>query len=105
MQDCKVNILGTEYDITTDCDDEDRDGDTNFYSKIIRIRSYEKLFDKEATDAERKIREKHVVRHELFHSFLWEAGETELAYDEHIVDWLATMTPKIFKVFQELDIL
>ena len=105
MQDCKVNILGTEYDITMDCDDEDRDGDTNFYSKNIRIRPLEKLLDKEATDSERKIRERNVARHELFHSFLWEAGETELAYDEHLVDWLATMTPKIFKVFQELDIL
>ena len=105
MQDCKVNILGTEYDITMNCDDEDRDGDANFYSKIIRICPLEKLLDKEATDTERKIREKHVARHELFHSLLWEAGETELAYDEHLVDWLATMTPKIFKVFQELDIL
>ena len=105
MQDCKVNILGTEYDITMDCDDEDRDGDTNFYSRIIRIRPFEKLLDKEATDTERKIRERHVVRHELFHSFLWESGETELAYDERLVDWIAVMTPKIFKVFQELDIL
>ena len=105
MQDCKVNILGTEYNITIDCDDEDRDGDANFYSKIIRIRPLEKLLDKEATDSERKIRENHVVRHELFHSFLWETGETELAYDEHLVDWLATMSPKIFKVFQELDII
>lgn len=105
MQDCKVNILGTEYDITMNCDDEDRDGDTNFYSKTIRIRPLENLLDKEATDTERKNREKHVSRHELYHSFLWEAGETELAYNEHLVDWLATMTPKIFKVFQELDIL
>ena len=105
MQDCKVNILGTEYDITMNCDDEDRDGDTNFYSKTIRIRPLENLLDKEATDTERKIREKHVSRHELYHSFLWEAGETELAYNEHLVDWLAAMTPKIFKVFQELDIL
>lgn len=105
MQDCKVNILGTEYDITMNCDDEDRDGDTNFYSKTIRIRPLENLLDKEATDTERKNREKHVSRHKLYHSFLWEAGETELAYNEHLVDWLATMTPKIFKVFQELDIL
>lgn len=105
MQDCTVNILGTEYGITMNCDEEDRDGDANFYSKIIRIRPVEKLLDKEATDTEREIRKKHVARHELFHSFLWEAGETELAYDEHIVDWLATISPKIFKVFQELDIL
>ena len=105
MQDCKVNILGTEYDITMNCNEEDRDGDINFYSKIIRIRPFEKLLDKEATDSERKIRERYVARHELFHSFLWESGETELAYDEHLVDWLAVTTPKIFKVFQELDIL
>ena len=55
MQDCKVNILGTEYDITINCDDEDRDGDTNFFSKVIRIRPFEKFLDKEATDTERKL--------------------------------------------------
>lgn len=105
MQDCKVNILGTEYDITMNCDDEDRDGDANFYSKIIRIRPLEKLLDKESTNTERKSREKHVARHELFHSFLFESGETELDYNEELVEWFATQSPKIFKVFQELNVL
>ena len=105
MQDCKADILGTEYDITINCDDEDRDGDVNFYSKIIRIRPLEKLLDKDATDTERKLREKHVARHELFHSFLFESGETELAYNEELVEWFAIQSPKIFKVFQELNIL
>ena len=46
MRDCKVNILGTEYDITMDCDDEDRDGETNFFSKNIRVRPLKKCLIK-----------------------------------------------------------
>ena len=51
---------------------------------------------------------KKVLRHEVFHAFFGESGlrgSSEYAEIEELIDWLAIQSPKIFKVFQELDIL
>ena len=101
----KANILGTEYEITHDLENEERDGECAIYNKHIKIRPLEKLLEEECTDEERKAREKEVMRHELFHALFHEAGAMEWCCDERLVDFMAMQSPKIFKVFQELNIL
>ena len=52
------------------------------------------------------------LRHEIIHAFLSESGlqsnfehSQQFGHEETIVDWFAIQFPKIFKVFQELDIM
>ena len=57
--------------------------------------------------------EKETLRHEIVHAFFDESGlrENSACYtggwsqNEEMVDWIAIQFPKIFKVFQELDIM
>lgn len=56
---------------------------------------------------------KRVLRHEIMHAFLNESGLSESsnqhdgawAKNEEMVDWYAIQSPKIFAVYQSLDIL
>lgn len=105
MQDCKVNILGTEYNVFFDLQSEDADGEARFYKKEIHIRSVDKMLDNESTYEEKVQRAKEVYRHELFHCALFEMGADEWSRDENLVSLLAINSTKIFKLFQELDIL
>lgn len=100
-----VNILGTDYSLEFDFDSKEADGEARFYEKKIKIRPTENMLDDDATEEAKKIRQKEVVRHELLHSILYEAGADEYSRDEKLIDALAILSPKIFKVFQELDIL
>jgi hypothetical protein len=52
--------------------------------------------------------QKKVLRHEIFHAFLFESGMGHCsspvdcwATNEEMVDWFAIQSPKIFRVFQE----
>lgn len=105
MENKTVNILGTEYSLEFDLSSKEADGEARAYEKKIRIRPVENMLDDDATEEARKMRQKEVVRHELFHSILYEAGADEYSRDEKLIDVLAVLSPKIFKVFQELDIL
>ena len=57
--------------------------------------------------------EKETLRHEIIHAFLGESGLMQSSAqflngwseNEEMVDWIAIQSPKIFEVFQELDIL
>nr|WP_297874292.1 hypothetical protein [uncultured Blautia sp.] len=108
MQDCKVNILGTEYKITLkELKDSDVDGFTDYTEKAIVIRSdnYNEVGNFEWL-------QKKQLRHELIHAFMAESGlqanwehVQKFGHDETTVDWIAIQSPKMFKVFQELDIL
>ena len=116
MEKQTVNILGTEY--TIECrnekDDENldgkfRDGYTDNSTNEIVICN--KKDDCELRDYENY--KKSILRHELIHAFLYESGldsssnyiSGAWAVNEEMVDWFAIQSPKIFKVFQELDIL
>lgn len=101
----KINILGAEWNIECDFGSIDADGETRFYEKIIKIRPLDNLLDEDASENAKKMREKEVMRHELFHSILYEAGSDDYARDEKLTDLLAILSPKIFKTFQELNIL
>ena len=102
-----VNILGAEYRISIDNEMHrtDRDGETKCYSHEIRLRPDADMLDDEATDCEKKLRAMETTRHELFHAFFRESGLDDYCQNEQLVDWLAIQSPKIFKVFTELELL
>ena len=103
-----VNILGTEYTIEPrELKDEDIDGFTDNTSKLIVIRA-----DNANSVGDFEYLQKKQLRHEIIHAFMSESGLQfnwqhieQFGHDETTVDWFAIQSPKIFKVFQELDIL
>ena len=121
MENRKINILGTEYQIETHKVSEDSYLEDNKLSgycgeeeKLIVVAdmSEEKYFtgmDKKAQEAYRK----KTLRHEIMHAFLNESGLSDSsnqyggawAKNEEMVDWFAIQSPKIFKVYSELGII
>lgn len=109
----KVNILGTEYEILVQSEDENQklkenDGLCEQYSKQIILNDC-KYAENEVMRVENFDEyKKKVARHEIFHAFFGESGlrsHSDFAENEALIEWLAIQSPKIFKVFQELDIL
>lgn len=112
MEKKTVNILGTEYTVT-ECEREedkrlsDCDGFCEKTTKEIVITKETK--DSELTNWDWY--RKKILRHEVIHAFFMESGLQENFENQHygisetIVDWIAIQSPKIFKVFQELNIL
>lgn len=113
MQDCSISILGAEWKIifrkiSEDKNLEDAEGYASMSSNTIVVRS-ENL--EEIENFERY--QKRVLRHELIHAFLQESGLAQnsiedtgaWARNEEMVDWFAHQSPKIFKVFTELELL
>lgn len=104
----KVMILGTEYRIESkELKDEDIDGYCDDTAKLIVIRS-----DNENKVGDFEYLQKKQLRHEIIHAFMSESGLQsnwqhirQFGHDETTVDWFAIQSPKIFKVFKELDIL
>lgn len=97
--------LGTKYKIVFKTEDEDsflieNAGFTDFANKQIVLNS--ESMKEEATGAKYR----RVLRHEVIHAFLYESGLNDsYCWDEEsTVDWFAIQAPKIFKVYEELDI-
>ncbi len=121
MQDMTVNVLGTEYRIRKKAYADEPafekrgiDGYCDSYTHEIVYCDLDTdtRWDVEPKETKR-ICEKHTIRHELIHAFLSESGLKESSHgvdhgwacDEEIVDWFAVQSPKIFRLFQELDLL
>lgn len=108
MEKCKINILGTEYTIEPrNLKNEDYDGFTDSTNKLIVIRS-----DNQNEVGDFDFLQKKQLRHEIIHAFLSESGlqcnwqhMEQFGHDETTVDWFAIQSPKIFKVFKELDLI
>ncbi len=102
-----VNILGAEYKIIID--DEmhrtEMDGEERRYLHKISLRPKNDMLNNEATDYERALRFNEVGRHEILHAFFDESGLEGYSEDEQLINWLAVQSPKIFKVFTELELL
>lgn len=120
MEKKTVNILGTEYTIETHKVSEDdilKDNQWSGYcgeeSKEIVVADMSEKPYFALNEAEQEIYRKKTLRHEITHAFLNESGlqssangyGESWARNEEMVDWFAIQSPKIFKVFQELDIL
>lgn len=117
MQDCKVNILGTEYSIQFVQKFPDRlnefqeiaDGLCNSYNREIYINNKR---NQEMTDEGFELLQKKTLRHEIIHAFLFESGLSSntsycgaWAESEELVDWMAIQYPKILKVFNDVGAL
>ena len=119
MQDCKVDILGTEYIIKFKNDEEvcadmgdgigDCGGYCNGFSHEIVIANLNCCNDGEVAKNNLK---KTNMRHEITHAFLNESGlgtntnSTDCwAKNEEMVDWFAIQSPKIYKAFNEVGAL
>lgn len=108
-----VNILGMEYEILVQSEDENPklkecDGLCEQYSKKIVLNDGKYAENEVMTVDNLEEYKKKVLRHELYHAFFGESGlrsHSDYAENEELIDWLAIMSPRIFKVFQELDIL
>jgi hypothetical protein len=121
MESKTVNILGTEYRIETHKISEDSFMKENKYAgycgeeeKLIVIADMsEKEYFPDMDENSQKTYRNKTLRHEIFHAFLNESGLSDnasvpncgWAKNEEMVDWFAIQSPKIFNVFQELDIL
>lgn len=116
MQDCKVNILGTEYSIKFGNKNEypdldEIDGYCDSSTKEIVVDDMKKAKGKIGAKGNLLECQKNCIRHEIIHAFMEESGlsvnfeHKSIGVEETIVDWFAIQSPKIFKVFSELDIL
>ena len=112
----KIDILGTTYKIAfknrkQDKKLEDVDGYTDTYLKNIVVSKKEDFC--EQWDKQRiEIYQNKVLRHEIVHAYLYESGldvnsnkSYSWAENEEMVDWIAIQSPKLFKIYKELDIL
>ena len=116
-----IVIMGTVYTIEKHKISEDKvlkENDFQGYcsedAKLIVVADYdEKEYYPYLTKKEKAASYKETLRHEIVHAFLNESGlsSSSLRYNgawaenEEMVDWIAIQSPKIFKVFEELDIL
>ena len=102
--DKNVNILGTEYTITEDESlvNNDADGLTRVFKHQIFVRPYKNMLDVNDNEIEKKACYRETLRHEVIHAFLKESGNEEYYTDEHLVQKLAVLYPKINAVLAEI---
>lgn len=105
----KLNILGTEYDLTFRKQKDDPkltvyiDGYTDTSTKEMVVEDMSTMKDP-ANKGNLKLYCKQVTRHEIIHAFLFESGldvSAGWAQNEEIIDWFAIQMPKILKVCRE----
>ena len=108
-----VNILGTEYEVIMDAPDEmlPEDADEAMDHSVKRI-VVAKFESNRNSIKDLDVYRKKFLRHEVIHAFLFESGlwnnsgnVTAWGQSEEITDWFAIQSPKIMKVFEELEVL
>lgn len=104
----KVNVLGTVYKIKYIPSLDGRGGETDFYTKEIRISEQEDVPAEYKTDNLKEM-QRHVLRHELIHAFLFESGMDQSsaaheawAVSEEMIDWMAIQMPKIMAAYDSI---
>lgn len=104
----KVNVLGTVYKIKYIPSLDGRGGETDFYTKDIRISEQEDVPAEYKTDNLKEM-QRHVLRHELIHAFLFESGMDQSsaaheawAVNEEMIDWMAIQMPKIMAAYDSI---
>ena len=105
----KVNVLGTEYEISAESiKNDEADGTCDFYSKRITYRDPKEYENDPMTVERPDLYTDKIIRHEIVHAFLFESGldaSTEWARNEEIVDWIALQGEKIFAAWKEVGCL
>lgn len=105
-----IDILGTVYkiesseEISTDLATKSLDGETNFIDKVIRIKYPLDMLPGDECINHKHIYYKQVLRHELIHAFFYEAGLTDYAYDEILVEFIASQFPKLSRLFKNEEV-
>ena len=109
-----VYILGTQYNIKLISEADDPMLKTLWgYTDQTVHKIVVKLIEKQS-DSVQNLADysKNIMRHELIHAFLFESGLGACANEidcwsqnEEMVGWLAYQSPKIFKLFQQLNCL
>ena len=104
----KVNVLGTVYKIKYIPSLDGRGGETDFNTKEIRISEQEDVPAEYKTDNLKEM-QRHVLRHELIHAFLFESGMDQSsaaheawAVNEEMIDWMAIQMPKIMAAYDSI---
>lgn len=106
MREVKVNVLGTEYTLSTAYAAEDprlanKDG---YCDASVKKCVVDEMGDADP-DAKADLGEyrRQVARHELIHAFLFESGLEGCCTwgSEEMVDWLAIQFPKMAEAFKE----
>lgn len=105
----KVNILGAEYEIIEQSENENQklegaNGICEIWSKKIVIESNliepHKMLVEEPERFKRK-----VLRHEIVHAFFAESGLLNYCHDETLIDFLAVQFPKMLIAMREAECL
>ena len=104
----KVNVLSTVYRIKYVPSLDGRGGETDFYTKEIRISEQEDIPAEYKTDNLKEM-QRHVLIHELIHAFLFESGMDQSsaaheawAVNEEMIDWMAIQMPKIMAAYESV---
>lgn len=117
MQDFKVNILGSEWSVKFRNEEAypnltNVDGYTDLSIREIVVDDMKASQGQIGVKADLESYQKQVVRHEIIHAFLLESrldsnsnSADSWAVNEEMVDWFAIQSPKIFKVFSELELM
>ena len=116
MNNRKISILGTEYTIKIGNESEypalsDIDGYMDSTIKEIVVDDMKRSEKEPNAKGNLKEYQKQCLRHEIIHAFMDESGlshnfeHKSIGIEETTVDWFAIQSPKIYKVFAELDIL
>lgn len=110
----QINVLGTEIRIEEREESEDQKlkNCVGYFDSSLHLIVLKKLAPDATSLGDLKRYQREVLRHEVIHAFLYESGldgssapSENWANNEEMVDWFAIQSPKIFKVFQELEVL
>lgn len=105
----KINILGTEYTILIEEQEEIQKVFENNKVEVDGLCDYEtKTIYIDEDIAKSKYNYETTLRHEIVHAFIEESGlstQVSWARNETLVDWVALQSPKLLKVFDELKVL
>ena len=117
MQDCKINILGSQWKIVYGSENEypalkEMDGYMDSSTRTIVVSNM--YYAEKQPGAKVNMLEyiRQVTRHEIIHAFLFESGldvsssKTDAwAVNEEMVDWFSIQFPKIQRCMQEARVL
>lgn len=117
MQDCKINILGSQWKIVYGSENEypalkEMDGYMDSSTRTIVVDDMHYAEKQPGAKANMLEYVRQVTRHEIIHAFLFESGldtssgkADNWAVNEEMVDWFSIQILKIQRCMQEARVL